>query len=279
MIANENAIETLGVFFNSTTADAIVKNYGHASIITANHVLAHTDDPHEIIRGAAKLLAKDGVFIFEVQYLANLIKHNQFDLTYHEHVCYFSLSPLIRLLEQHGLEIFDVEHINREGGSLRIYAAHTPSIFPMSENVAALLLEEEAAGLHKPITYEQFSKTPVQIKHDLLKLLYSIKQEGKKIAGYGAPAKGNTLLQYCGITSELLDYVTDTTPTKQGKYTPGSHIPIVSPERLLSERPDYILLLAWNFTDSILEKEKHLLAQGVQFIKPIPNVIILKEKS
>lgn len=275
LTARKRGIDTLSAFFNLGTAQQILKKYKRPGVITANHVLAHTDNPHDIIAGVKLLLDQQGVFVFEVQYIAHLLRKKEFDLTYHEHICYFSLHPLMVLLEQHGLQIFDVEHIDREGGSLRVYAAHAPSVFSINPSVKKLLQQEQQWGLHDFQTYKNFSKVPEEIKDDLLTLLYRLKQQNKKIAGYGAPAKGNTLLQYCGISSKLIDYIIDTTPFKQGKFTPGSHILIYDPIHLKKDLPDYILILTWNFAETIIKNESWLTDLGVRFIKPVPKVTII----
>ncbi len=273
--ANNNGVPTLPVFFNTGEAKSILNQYGSAGIITANNVLAHTDILHEIIAGVKLLLAPDGVFVFEVQYLGDLISKNEFDNTYHEHICYFSLAPLITLLKKYDLEVFDVQRVSGQGGSLRVFAGHSPLIHPINNTAESLLKEEQLQGLYNFKTYQDFATKPEKIKDALLKLLREIKQTGKSIVGYGAPAKGNTLLQYCGIDSKLIDYIVDEAPSKQERFAPGSLIPIFSPKKLLHDKPDYILILAWNYADSIIAKENKLSEQGVKFIIPIPEIKII----
>lgn len=274
-IANEAGIDTLPIFFNIKLAKKIKKTYGKASIIIANHALAHTDDLHEIISGVKELLDDNGVFAFEVQHVENLIKKNQFDNTYHEHVSYFSLSPLSTLLEKHDMQIFDVEKVEAQGGSIRVFASHMHTNFKIKKNVGKLIQKEKKSGLHELKTYKDFGKRPEVVKKDLLALLKKLKKEGKKIVGYGASAKGNTLLQYCGIGPETLDYIVDTTPSKQGKYTPGTHIPVLPPTELAKNKPDYILILSWNYADIIIKKESALKKSGVKFIVSIPKVKVI----
>lgn len=274
-IANKRGIETIPKFFNLETAKMILRKYGKVGLITANNVLAHTDDPHEIIGGVKKLLDEKGVFIFEVQYLKDLLKNNEFDNTYHEHVFYFSLAPLITLLSMHDLEIFNVEQTTGQGGSIRVYATHTPSSFPLSPEIKNILAEEKKQGLYSFKTYQEFSTKPKKIKKDLVNLLKKLKKSGKTVVGYGASAKGNTLLQFSNIDAKFIDYIVDGSALKQNKYTPGTHIPVYSTTRLKTDTPDYVLILAWNYADSIIEKESWLKDLGVKFIIPVPKVKII----
>jgi len=274
-IAKKNGIKTLPVFFDDKVSEYILKRYGPAGIITANNVLAHTDNPHGIIKGVKKLLDTDGVFVFEVQYLADLLKKNEFDNTYHEHTCYFSLAPLKKLLEMWGLQIFDVQHVDTQGGSLRIYAGHTPLLFPLNNSVKQLSSQEKRQGLYTVKRYKKFGSAPIKIKKDLVGLLNNLKKSNKKIVGYGAAAKATTLTEYCGIGQQFIDYIVDDSPQKQGKYMPGTHIPIFSAQKLKENMPDYVLLFAWNYTDSIIKRESWLKENGVKFIKPIPDVKII----
>jgi len=274
-IANKKGLLTISEFFNLKTATKILNKYGKAGIISANNVLAHVDNVDEIISGVKNLLTQDGVFVFEVQYLGDLLAKNEFDNTYHEHISYFSLSPLETLLLKNKLQIFNIERVSGQGGSLRVYASHHPLVFKISSSVKKIKDLEKKQGLHKKDIYLKFGKTPIKIKKDLREFIQKLKKQNKKIVGYGASAKGNTLLQYCGVDSSMIDYIVDTAPSKQGKYTPGSHIPIYGTEHLKKNTPDYVLLLAWNYADSIMAKEKWLTEKGVKFIKPIPNVKIL----
>lgn len=274
-IARRNGIETKALFFNLNVAKNILKKYGHASIITANNILAHTNNLHGIIAGVKKLLSEKGIFIFEVQYLGDLIKKNEFDNTYHEHICYFSLFPLVKLLDIWGLQIFDVERVDTQGGSIRVFAGHKPLLFPVNKRVKKMQDFEEENGLHNLKTYRKFGTVPQKIKKKLLKLLIGLKKQNKKIVGYGAAAKGNTLLQYCGIGTEIIDYIADTTAFKQGKFTPGTHIPILPPEHIKKNLPDYVLILAWNYASSIMKNESWLKNKSVKFIVPIPKITII----
>jgi hypothetical protein len=214
--------------------------------------------------------------VFEVQYLSRLLRNNQFDNTYHEHTAYFSLTPLITLLGYHDLAIFDVEETEAQGGSIRVYASHNSFLFPIASSVKRMLDKEKKEGLHKVATYKKFSQKPTVIKNDLLKLLKKLKKEGKTIAGYGASAKGNTLLQYTGVGENYIDYIIDTAPSKQGKYTPGTHVPVHGPEYLKKNTPDYLLILTWNHAASIMKRESGLAKKGVKFIIPVPRVRVVK---
>jgi len=218
------------------------------------------------------LLADDGAYVFEVHWVGNLIGDGGFDQIYHEHLCYYSLLALNRLVESAGLHIFDVEFVPIHGKSLRVFAGKKQEKTKAVDDIFAL---EREIGLDKVETFQQFSRKVEKNKIDLLELLIQIKKEGKKIAGYGAPAKGNTLLNFIGIGPDIIDYLTDTTPMKQGLYSPGIHIPVVSPDKLISDKPDYILLLAWNYADAILKKETALREGGTKFIIPVPEVKII----
>jgi len=259
-------------FFTSQTADEIIAKYGKAKVVVANNVFAHTDPLRDVFKGIAKLIDKNGTFICEVHWQKHLIEEGAFDQIYHEHLCFHSLHSLRHLVESAGMKIYDVQIVPTQGRSLRIFVAKDRMPTP---NVERVLAEEERAGLIDEAAHRSFGRNIEGEKEKLLTLLRDLKAAGKKIVGYGAPAKGNTLLNYYGIGPDILDYLTDTTPLKQGLYSPGMHIPIVSPEKLLTETPDYILLLAWNFRDAILEKEKALREKGVKFIITVPVVEVI----
>ncbi len=273
-IARQKSVETLTEFFNVESAAKIVAQYGKAAVISANNVFAHIDDIDEIVRGVKVLLNDDGVYVFEAHYLLDLIEKKEFDTIYHEHLCYFSLKPLTKLFERFDMEIFDVERQDVHGGSIRVYARNKMNQ-SVSENVKKLMHLEEAAGLYSEQRFVGFQAEVEAIRNNLVDLVRGFGREGKLVIGYGAPAKGNTLLNYCGFTASDLKYITDTTTHKVGLLAPGSHIPVVSPDILKTETPDYVLLLAWNYKDFILEKEKDLRSRGTRFIIPIPNVEIV----
>lgn len=273
-IANKKNIPTIPKFFDEKTAISIQKKFGKAGIITANNVLAHTDNPHNILKGIRNLLSPDGVCVLEVQYLYDLIKKNEFDNTYHEHVCYFSLHPLIKLFELHDLEIFDLIRTNAQGGSIRIFAGFKNK-HKVKNILRKIILLEKKSVLTQLDTFKKFSKNPTLIKKKLVTLIKNLSLKNKKIVVYGASAKGNTLLQYSGINKNYIRYIVDNAPSKQSKYTPGTHIPIHPISKLKKDIPDYVLILAWNYADSIMEKEAWLRKKGVKFIVPIPKVKVI----
>lgn len=274
-IVNKEHLEAINDFFGTHLIPNIKNTYGKAGIITANNVLAHTDKIHDILAATKQLLDPKGVFVFEIQYLADLLQKNEFDGMYHEHICYFSLHPVIYLLEQYDLQVFDVLHVDNHGGSLRIYASHKSEPFRVKNSVQKLIQKERSLKLHEDKVYKKFAKQPLIIKKTLTRMLADIKKQGKKIVGYGAPAKATTLLNFCGITNQTIDYITDSTPSKQNLFMPGNRIPILPPETIKKNIPDYIIILAWNSADSIMKKEQWFTKQGGKFILPIPYPTII----
>lgn len=271
-ISREQGVEAIDEFFSKKLANKILKSCGQAKIVVANNVVAHIDDLKELFDGVKALIGKDGVFVFEVHWVGNLIGDGGFDQVYHEHLSYFSLMALQKLVERHGFKIFDVALVSIHGQSLRVYVSANQKI---EKSVDNFLNKEKELGLNQSKTYLGFAKKVEKNKRELTNLLLKLKKQGKRIIGYGASAKGNTLLNYCGIDKQILDYIIDTTPFKQGKLTPGTHIPIYSPGKLFQEIPDYILLLSWNYADAIIKKEQNLRDKGVKFIIPVPEVKII----
>ena len=271
-ISEAKGVPFYPAFFTSLTANDILAKHGCAKVVTANNVFAHIDPLRDVFKGVAKLIGADGTFIFEVHWQKHLLEAGAFDQIYHEHLCFHSLRDLTHLVASAGMTIFDVKVVPEQGKSLRVFAGRNRVPGPRVEQILA---EEKAAGLTNERAHHSFAKKVESNKTKLLALLGELKAAGKKIAGYGAPAKSNTLLNYCGIGPEIIDYLTDTTVLKQGLYGPGMHIPIVSPDRLLTDTPDYILLLAWNFKEAILKKEQVLRDKGVKFIVAVPEVEIL----
>ena len=271
-LSEERGVPFYPAFFTSQTADDIIAKYGKTKVVVANNVFAHTDPIRDVFKGVAKLIGEDGTFVFEVHWVKHLIEEGAFDQIYHEHLCFYSLHAAKYLVETAGMKVFDVQIVPTQGQSLRVYASKDKI---EKSSVNEILEIEKKVGLTDEKTFLTFGKKVSDNKEKLRTLLLDLKAQGKRIIGYGAPAKGNTLLNYYGIGPNILDYLTDTTPLKQGLYSPGMHIPIVSPEKLLTDIPDYILLLAWNFKDVILEKEKALREKGVKFIITVPTIEVI----
>jgi len=268
-IAREAGIATVEEFFTSTLARELRDAYGSARAIIANNVLAHVDDTRDFLFGARTLLAPDGLLVVEVPWLGKLVANLEYDTVYHEHLCYFSLTALSQIYSAAGLSVVDVEHVSVHGGSLRVYASPAPRESGTA-SVANLLAEEAAAGLRNPSRLERFARDVSRQRSELRALLESLKSDGKTVAGYGAPAKGNTLLQYCNITPTMLPYTVDRNSLKVGCFTPGTHIPVLPVDTLAVRRPDYLLILAWNFADEIMGQQAEYRAAGGRFIVPLP---------
>lgn len=276
-IAESTGIPTVVEFWSPAIAARIRAAHGPAHLITAMNVFAHVHDLDAFLRGVTTLLQADGVLAVEVPYMLNFVNKTEFDTSYHEHLSYFLLKPLIPLFQRHGMEICDVRKFTIHGGSIRVYAKKTSSAgTPVDHDAIKWLLELESdLGLHNAETYRRFSRDVEKIRKELLELLQRLRGAGKTIAAYGASAKGNVLTNYCGIGKDLIPYIIDDTPEKQGFLTPGNHIPIV-PSRYLQERkPDYLLLLAWNFAEELMEKTAEYQRNGGRYIIPIPNVRVV----
>jgi len=274
-ISKEKEIETMEEFFSAELAERIFKKYGSANLITASNVIAHIDNLKDTLEGINILIKDKGVIVFEVHWVGNLMGLTGvggFDQIYHEHLSYFSLSVLKKLISRFGLNIFDVKLIPIHGYSLQVYLSRRRKV---SKSVNEFLEVENTLGLNEMETYIDFAEKVKNNKNVLSNLLWKLKDDNKKIVGYGAPAKGNVLLNYFQIDDEILDFIVDDSPLKQGLYTPGTHIPIYSADRLKIDRPDYLLLLAWNYAESILKKENRLRNEGVKFIIPVPVVKIV----
>lgn len=273
--ATKSGIETWPNYFDQEIAKKIIKKYGNADIITANNVFAHVPYIDELILAAKLLLKDEGVLVIEAPYLMNFLKKNLFDTIYHEHVSYLAIKPLTVLFNRFEVEIFDVQETGSHGGSIRVYVKKNISQRKISKNVAKFIENEEQMGLGKISTYTNFAKKIEQNKKDLQIILKRLKKEGKMIVGYGAPAKGNTLLNYFKIGSNILDYIIDDSKYKQGLYTPGTHILVSSVEEIKKSKPDYILILAWNFAGPIMKKLGEFKKNDGKFIIPVPKPTII----
>jgi SAM-dependent methyltransferase len=270
--AEERGVPTMTRFFGQELAAELAAEGRRADLIIANNVLAQVPDLNSFVAGIELLLGPDGVVTVEFPHLLRLMDGNQFDTIYHEHFSYFSLGTARRIFAAHGLTLFDVEELPTHGGSLRIYGRSEDAGGVVSGAVTELLEREAAAGLETPAPYLVFGERVAETKRKLLEFLIRAKREGAHIAGYGAPGKGNTLLNYCGIRTDFLDYTVDRNPYKHGRFTPGTHIPIHPPEMLAKARPDYILILPWNLKDEIIAQLAYTAEWGARFVVPIPEV-------
>jgi SAM-dependent methyltransferase len=266
----KHGIPTREEFFDAKFAARLVAEGRRADVFHAHNVLAHVPDLNGFVAGVRTVLKTGGVAVFEVPYVKDMLDHCEFDTIYHEHLSYFSLTALDRCFRRHGLVIADVERVSIHGGSLRLYAIPVECVNGVPRRVAALLEEEAEWGVDSLAPYLAFAAKVKQIKDSLRLMLANLKAAGLKIAAYGASAKGSTLLNVCGIGPELLDFVVDRSTVKQGKFTPGTHLRIYSPEKLLEAQPDFTLLLTWNFADEILRQQEEYCRRGGRFIVPVP---------
>lgn len=272
-VAQEAGIPTIIKFFGTQTAIELAKAGKHADLLIGNNVLGHVPDLNDFVKGMKILLKPHGIITMEFPHLMRLIEENQFDTIYHEHFSYFSFITVKKIFAAHGLNIFDVEELPTHGGSLRIYACHTEDISrPIDQRVIDLVAREEVAGLNILEHYLSFGEKVKETKRNILDFMIKAKKEGKTIVGYGAPAKGNTLLNYCGIRTDFIDYTVDRNPYKQGHFLPGTHIPIYHPDKIKETRPDYVVILPWNLKDEIMEQMAYIREWGGQFVILIPEV-------
>lgn len=272
--AEKSGVPTYNDFFSETSAVTLVESYGRADVILGRHVFAHVPEIHGFVRGLKQLLAAGGAVAIEAPYLIDFVDRTEFDTVYHEHYSYLSVRAVSHLFARYGMEVFDVEQVAIHGGSLIYFIGHAGA-HPVTANVQRLIDAELAKGLGKKETYVVFAERTARIKAETMTLLRDLKSQGKRIAAYGAPAKGNTFLNYCGIGTDLVEYTVDKSPYKQNLYTPGMHLPVYHPDRLAQDMPDYVLLLAWNFADEIIAQQSAYLEKGGKFIQAIPEVRIL----
>jgi SAM-dependent methyltransferase len=258
-------------FFTATSASEIAARWGQASAITATNTFPHIPALRDFVQGIKTALAPQGVFVIEAHYLLDIVEQLAFDTIYHEHVSYWALGPMIRVFREAGLEVVDVERLPIHHGQLRVFVQHRGA-GTVRPSVQATLAAERAAGLDRFDTFVRFAQRTQALKAALTARLQTLRAQGKRVAGYGAPAKGNTLLSFLELDRATVEYIADRSPLKQGRFTPGRRIPVVPPERLLADRPDYVLLLAWNFAEEILAQQAAYRRQGGRFIIPVPEV-------
>jgi hypothetical protein len=271
-VAKASGLEVIKAFFDGKVASQIIKKHGTAKIVTATNVFAHVDDIETFTKGISSLLGKDGVFVIEAPYLIDLIDQTLFDTVYHEHLCYLSLTPMVAFFERLELEVFDVERVSlgASGPALRVFVQKKGGRRPVNKAVNNMFAEEKKWGVGDMRQYQGYAKKIENVKTQVLKLIAKIKKSGARLGGYGAPAKGNTLLNYFGITPDIIECIAETNKVKQGLVTPGTHIPIVSEEEFIKRMPEYALLLTWNYLDFFLEKSEYL-KKGGKFLVPLPQ--------
>jgi hypothetical protein len=274
-MARAAGVETLSEFFDLELARTLREQRGAAKVVIGNNVLAHVDDTRGFLAGFHELLSKEGLAVIEVPYLGELVERMEYDTIYHEHLCYFSVTTLMRLCDAVGLSVRRIDHVPVHGGSIRMYAGRAETFGGHASPVVAEAEAERLRGLTSPGTFQRLADDVAASRTELVALLRQLKAEGRTVAGYGAPAKGNTLLNYCNITTAELPYTVDKSPMKVGRLTPGSHIPVLPVETLLERQPDYVLILAWNFAEEIMAQQSEYRARGGRFILPIPRPSII----
>ncbi|MDQ4082168.1 MAG: class I SAM-dependent methyltransferase [Actinomycetota bacterium] len=273
--AEERGIPTVVEFFGAELADGLVRDGHAADLVVANNVLAHVPDVHDFVEGVSRVLKPAGIVTMEFPHLLRLLAERQFDTIYHEHFSYFTLLVVEHLFAEHGLRLFDVEEVPTHGGSLRIYATHAGASPEPTARLRDVRRREQEAGLDRVEGYLGFEEAVRAVKRDLLGFLIEAKRDGRSVVAYGAAAKGNTLLNYCGIRADFVDYVVDRSPHKQGLFLPGTRLPIVPPERTRETRPDFLLILPWNLKEEIIEQMSYVRAWGCRFVVPVPEVALV----
>ncbi len=278
-IANERGVPAVAAFFGAEVAGRIAGEQGRARFVLGRQCFAHIDDVHAVLDGVTTVLAADGVVAIEVPHLLPLLEENQFDTIFHEHLSYFSLGTLTRLFALHGLRVVDVERAPVHGGSIVVFGAPDTAPHPTSPAVAELLALEDRRGLNGEQRYREFAARSRQVMSQIRELVRALVADGKRVAGYGTPSKGCALLEFCGLDGGELEFTSDTTTLKQGRLTPATHVPVVSPEQARENPPDYYLLLAWNYAEEIIRKERAFLERGGQFIVPIPQPRLVRAEN
>lgn len=273
--ARDKGVPTEVAFVGRDSAARIVAGHGRADLLVGNNVLAHVPDLHDFVGGLATLLAPGGTLTMEFPHVQRLIEARLFDTIYHEHFSYLSLGTARRIFAAHAMTLFDVDEVASHGGSYRIHVAHEAAGRAVTPRVAAVLARERDAGLERLETYTAFDEVVARAKRDILSFLIAARTAGKRVAGYGAPGKGNTLLNFCGIRTDFLEFTVDRNPYKQGHYTPGTRIPILAPEAIREHRPDYLFVLPWNLKDEIVEQMAYVREWGGRFVVPLPRVEVI----
>lgn len=274
-VAIENGVPTNVAFFGVSTAIKLIENLQSADLIVANNVFGHVPDINDFVAGMKMLLKPNGTVSIEIPHFMRLMEHNQFDTIYHEHYCYHTLLADTQIFQTHGLRLFDVEELSTHGGSIRMFLCHDNDTRRVMPTVDSLLALERSRGLDRIENYSAFGEKVRETKRKLLTFLIEAARNGKKVAGYGAPGKGNTLLNYCGIRTDFIDFVVDRNPYKQGKFLPGTRIPVHSPDKIDEMKPDYVLILPWNIKEEIMTQMAHIRQWGGRFVVPIPEVKVL----
>jgi SAM-dependent methyltransferase len=273
--AIKNGIPTVVEFFGVETARRLVAEGKQADLILGNNVFGHIPDINDFVGGMKLLLKRGGTITIEIPHFMRLVENNQFDTIYHEHYCYHTLLTDRKIFARHGLRLFDVEELPTHGGSVRMYACHDDDLRPVSAAVETLIAEERRRGFDALPAYTAFGERVKETKRKLLTFLIEARRAGKVVVGYGAPGKGNTLLNYCGIREDFVDYVVDRNPYKHGRFLPGSRIPIYAPDRVADTKPDYVLILPWNIKDEIIKQMAHIRDWGGRFVVPIPKTVVV----
>ena len=272
--AAKKGIESVTEFFGRTLAERLVRERGRVDLLIGNNVLAHVPDINDFVRGIGAILKETGVATLEFPHLMRLVLENQFDTIYHEHFSYLSLGTVQRIFDAAGLRVFDVEELPTHGGSLRVFACPEAGGRPVSDAVTGLLGREADLGMRTMAFYDRFQDAADRVREDLLSFLREQKAAGKSVAAYGAAAKGNTLLNYCGVSTDLIDFCVDASPHKQGLFMPGSHIPVLAPDALRERKPDYVMILPWNLTQEIVREHGYIREWGGTFFAAIPGLTL-----
>ncbi len=277
--ARKKGIPTVHRYFDAAAVDEILKEYGQAGIVSANNVFAHIDDVQSVLKNVGRLLRDDGIFVIEFPYLVTMLEKMYFDMVYHEHLSYIGVTALDYFTKRFGFRIFDIQEVASHGGSLRVFIQKENGPYEAEEIVSGLMARERETGCLSEKPYVEFAARVAQVKHELLSCVKRFKSEGRRIAGYGAPAKATTIINYCGLTDREIDYVVDDNPLKQGRLVPGAQISIVSSEHLEAHPVDYLIIFAWNFAEEIIRKLMPLQEKGTQFLVPLPSPKVTGFKS